>query len=220
MEAWWEGLTALNKGFAIAALFFTVICLWQMVSMLVGIDADSHACGDHGGLDAGHVDASGGHHGIDHAGTSEEQPHHVLGGDVTFTLVSLRSVVAFATLFSWSGTLYLMTGTHPILAVAYSVLWGLAAMFGVAYLLFKLLQLQEEGNVSIWDCLGEEARVYMNVPAEGTGKVRVMVRGVLSFVNARSGTGEPLIEGTRVRVTRIVDSNTVEVVPSDKEQGD
>jgi hypothetical protein len=218
MEAWWQGLTTLNKGFAISALFFTVMFLWQMASMAIGFDGDTHSDVAHEGLDHGDVHVSGGHEGMEQAHGGPH--HHPLGGEAAFTLVSLRSVIAFTTLFSWAGTLYLMGGTSAILAIFYSLAWGLAAMFGVAYLVFKLVQLQETGNITLWSCIGEEARVYMNVPSEGAGKVRVMVGGVLCFVNARSGTGEPLAAGTRVRVTRILDSNTVEVMPSDTAQGD
>jgi len=87
------------------------------------------------------------------------------------------------------------------------------AMFAVSYLVYKLVQLQERGNVSLWRSIGEEGLVYMNIPAGGVGKVRVLVGGVLSFVNARTSEDVLLTAGTKVRVTRVLDDNTIEVVP-------
>lgn len=215
MEAWWEGLSALNKGFALAALFFTVLFAWQIVSMLIGLDVHGDSDVSHGGID--HPDADAG---ISHHGYGSHDAGHQLGGEVTFTLVSVRSVLAFATLFGWAGSLYLRTGTSPITAIALSALWGLAAMFGVSYVVYKLLQLQEVGNVSLWTSIGEEGVVYMDVPAEGAGKVRIKVGGVVSFIGARSGIESSLVAGTKVRVSRIIDSRTVEVVPFDYGQGE
>lgn len=220
MESWWEGLTVLNKWFAVSAVFFSVLFLWQVISMLVGIDLEGHADTGPDGFDHGDVDASAGHDGVDHTDGAGDHHHNSVGGEIAFTLVSVRSVIAFATLFSWAGTLYLMTGTTAVLAVGYSLGWGLAAMFGVSFLVYKLLQMQETGNISIWGCIGEEGQVYMDIPPGGFGKIRVMVTGVLSFVNARSSGDEPLPAGTKVRVSRIIDSNTVEVVSIEKGEGD
>ena len=214
METWWAAMTPLAKGFALAALFFTVLFAWQIVSMLLGFEmhgADTDT--GHGGF-GGEMD-----HDLSDHGDGPGQVGHQLGGEVTFSLVSLRSVLAFFMLFTWAETLYLMAGTSAIPAMALSALWGLAAMFGVSYLIYKLLQLQEIGNVSIWTAMGEEGVVYMDVPADGAGKIRVKVGGVVSFIEARSGTESPLAAGTKIRVSRIIDSRTVEVVPSDYGQG-
>lgn len=196
MESWWQQLTTLTKAFCVQALFFSLLFLWQLATMFLGGDADGHADGGHMPVHDAPTDAAG-HNGAQ--GT----------GDVVFSLVSVRSIIAFGTLFSWAGTLYLMGGTNPVWAVLYSILWGLAAMFLVSYLMYGLLRLQETENASLWKTIGEEATVYMNVPENGVGQVRVMLRGTISFVNARSATGETLVAGTRVRVVDVVDEKIV-----------
>ncbi len=196
MEAWWEGLTTLNKGFAVAAFFCSVLFLWQIVGMLLGIDGHGH--GDTG-------DAAMAHHG------AGDDPGHHGGGGIAFTLVTVRSVLAFATLFTWAGTLYLMHGTLLGLALVYSFLWGLAAMLIVSIAVYKLVQLQEIGTANLWNALGEEGTVYINIPEGGAGQVRVKVGGVISYVKARSRDEKPVPAGTKVKVTGIIDVNTVEV---------
>ncbi len=86
-------------------------------------------------------------------------------------------------------------------------------MFAVSFLVYKLVQLQEIGNVSLWSSTGEEGSVYMNIPVGGVGKVRVLVGGVIGYVNARTPEEVLLTEGTKVRVSRVIDENTIEVVP-------
>ena len=199
MEAWWEGLTALNKVFAIAALAFSVAFLVQMIMMLIGLDVHGH---DFGGADIHAADI----HDIHHVPGVEDGAH-----GVTLTFLSVRSVMAFGTLFSWAGTLYLATGTSPILAIFYSVLWGLAGLFGVSFLLFWLLRMQEVGNVPLWRAVGEEGTVYMDIPEGGIGKVRILCSGTICFVNARSRSGEPLSAGTAIKAVGTLDERTLEV---------
>lgn len=205
MELWWKEISLLNKVFVVSAVCFSVVFIWQIIAMILGLGGDHQAdMGDTGG-DVGH-DAFG--HG-DHAGD------HRVTGEATFAFLSVRSVIAFGTLFSWAGTLYLAGGTAVLLAIFYSALWGLAAMVGVSGLLYFLLRMQEIGDATVWTALGQEGAVYMDIPAHGTGKVRVMVRGVIRFVNARGANGQPLAAGTAVRVVGIVDDNTIEVAPID-----
>jgi hypothetical protein len=206
MEAWWEGVTYLNKAFAISALAFSAAFLVQIVMMLLGMETGSHA--DMGGADFHDL----------HDVHGAEGDHSAAG--VTFTFVSVRSLMAFGMLFSWAGTLYLAGGTHAILAILYSLLWGLAGMFAVSVLLYYLLRMQETGNLDIWNAIGETGTVYMNIPAEGAGKVRVKVDKTLCFVNAQSKTGKPLVAGTAVKVVGVLDARTVEIEPLDKLEED
>ncbi len=206
MESWWQHLTSLNKAFCVSALFFTLLFLWQLVGMLLGVDADSHGAG-------WHVPTHDAPHDFDHDGQQGSE-------NVAFSLISVRSALAFGMMFSWAGSLYLMGGTAPVWAVLFSLLWGIAGMFAVSYLVFCLLKLQETVKVSLWSAVGEKGTVYMNVPENGVGKVRVMVGGAISFVNARSVGGEPLTAGTNVKVVDVVDDHTIAVQATEDSGGE
>jgi hypothetical protein len=208
MEAWWEGLSALNKVFAVCALAFSVTFIVQMIMMVLGLDAHGH---DIGGSDIHAADM----HDVSHASDAD---HGAAG--VTLTFLSVRSVIAFGTLFTWAGTLYLATGTSLILAIIYSVLWGLAGLFGVSFLLYWLLGMQEVGNVPLWKAIGEEGIVYMDIPEGGTGKVRILCGGTICFVNARSRSNKPLLAGTPVKAVGTLDSRTLEVEFLEKREED
>jgi hypothetical protein len=199
MEAWWEGLSVLNKVFAVSALAFSVAFLVQMIMMLIGLDVQGH---DFGGADIHAPDM----HDIHHVPGLDDGAH-----GVTLTFLSVRSIMAFGTLFSWAGALYLAAGTSPILAIFFSVIWGLAGLFGVSFLLFWLLRMQEVGNVPLWKAVGEEGTVYMDIPEGGIGKVRILHGRTIRFVNARSRSGEPLLAGAAIKAVGTLDERTLEV---------
>jgi hypothetical protein len=209
MEAWWEGLSALNRIFAIFALAFSVAFLAQMIMMLIGLDAQGH--GDFGGADIHAPDV----HDFSHGAGLDDGSY-----GVTLTFLSVRSIMAFGTLFSWAGTLYLAAGTSVILAIIYSFLWGLAGLFGVSYLLYWLLRMQEVGNVPLWKAIGEEGTVYMDIPEGGVGKVRILCGGTICFVNARSRSSAPLLAGTKIKAVGTLDERTLEVELLEKSEED
>jgi hypothetical protein len=198
MDTWWEGISALNKVFVCSAVAFSLLFIWQLIMTLWGV-------GSHGADHIGGAGLSGGVEGPGHLGT------HDFSGDA-FTLISTRSILAFGTLFSWAGAIYLAGGTPILLTLLYSFVWGAIAMFGVSLILYFLLRMQEQGNVSVSWALGEKGTVYINIPENGAGKIRVMTRGVMSVINARSSDGSPIIAGARVKVINVVNQNTVEVI--------
>ncbi len=155
---------------------------------------------------------------MDHGADVHDHASHGGEGAVTFTLVSVRSIVAFGTLFSWAGTLYLSGGTTPTFAVLYSFFWGLVAMFAVSYLLYALLRLQERGNISFWTAVGTDGTVYLDIPEQGVGQIRVSASGVISFLKARSLDGLPLPAGTKIIVVGIGEDNVLEVTSLKEEE--
>ena len=170
METWWEGITTLNKFFVCSAVVFTLLFVWQIIMTLWGVDSHGGA-----GLNSG----------------MEAPIHyevHEFSGDA-FTLISTRSILAFGTLFSWASALYLADGTSILLTLVYSVIWGAIAMLGVSLILHFLLRMQEQGNVSVSWALGEQGTVYISIPANGPGKIRLMMKGVMSIINGKRSAG-------------------------------
>jgi hypothetical protein len=208
MTAWWDSLTAVNRGFFCAAAFFSVFFLWQMIAALIGLD-------DEGGDDM--ADGSDFETDID-ADLDADLDDFDAGADadssatvVAFKLLSIRAIVTFCTLFTWGSALYLSRGDGIARAMGVSALWGLAGMGCVALLLALLPKLAHTGTKRIASSLGAQGTVYLDIPEDGQGEVRVSVSGVVSFVKARCVDGRPLKSGTPVTVKRILDESTVEV---------
>jgi hypothetical protein len=206
MWEWWNSLTTVNQVFFGAATFFSILFLWQFITSMVGLggaelDVDTDLDTDvdvDGGVDVDDIEA----------GSAEEAAESM----AAFHLFSLRAILAFFTLFSWAGALYLQS--QPLhIALVYGIAWGLGAWLIVTLIINWLRKLAESGNPVLSTCVGTHGTVYMDIPAGGAGKVRVKVSGAVSMVSARAAGGEALEAGTPIRVLRTLDHSSVEVQP-------
>jgi hypothetical protein len=132
---------------------------------------------------------------------------------VAFELLSFRSILAFFTLFTWYTALTLARtgGKELFWAISVGLLWGLAGMFSVALLFYLMRKLGETGTSRMETCVGTPGTVYADIPAQGTGQVRCLVSGVVTFVKARAAGGAALTAGTPVKILDQLDDTTVEV---------
>ncbi|NLD71695.1 MAG: hypothetical protein GX649_03140 [Chloroflexi bacterium] len=198
MITWWSGLTPLNQLFWVLVVFFTTLFAWQFVASFTGFvgegGPDLDGDGDLG--DGDFADADGD---LDGDGDLADDS----SGVFTFRLLSLRSALAFLTLFSWASALYLGADISYFRAFLLAALWGLAGMVAVAAFFWALPRLSEEGTMDVRRAVGEPATVYVTVPPEGTGQVRVVVGERVSYLRARSATGSVIRPGTPVRVLRV-----------------
>jgi len=208
VASFWEALTPLHQAFIAAAIFFSTIFVWQLVSAFgslgeAGADASDSSDGVDIDLDSDMPDLAEADGGDDLLSDAT--------GLTTFRLLSVRSMIAFCTLFTWGGALYLGQDISPAGAILRALLWGLAGMLVVAAFFWLLPHLSETGTSDLRTALNQTGEVYMNIPEGGAGQVKVLVSGALRFVRARSGDGEAIAAGTAVRVTRILDEATLEV---------
>jgi membrane protein implicated in regulation of membrane protease activity len=222
MMEWWKGLTALNQFFFGGAAFFTLVFLWQFVGMLIGLShggdfdmhVEPHVDGDMG-ADAGvhgNVDVS-----VD--SLEAHSMHDAAESTAAFHILSVRAILAFLTLFFWAGALYLDNGKSTSQSVALAMGWGVAAWAAVAVLLHWLRKTTESGNRRLSTAIGQTGTVYLDIPANGLGEVRLAVSGVVSLIKARSVGGSPIKAGSAVTVTRLLDINCVEVLPAGDDAG-
>lgn len=234
MMEWWAGLTGMAQGFFAVAFVFSCLFLWQLLAAILGLvgDGSDVDLASHADIDAGadfHADmdadlASGADvpHGVDlHVSTGDEMDAadmsvHTIDTVASFKVISIRSIIAFGTLFSWAGGLYLMQSVPVPRAMIYSLLWGLAGMIVVSAIFYLMRRMTETGNVRLATCVGQPGTVYMDIPAGGAGKVRTLVSGMVSFVHARAAGGKALASGTPVTVKRLLDATAVEVEEVDK----
>jgi len=213
MAAWWASLSSLNQTFYALAVFFSALFAWQLVSSFsalgeteAGIDDVDASVDDVDAPDAVEGDA-----GVDDLdGDDFDQDSESVA---TFRLLSIRSILAFGTLFSWAGALYLQRSLFPGLALLRALLWGLAGMVTVALFFWLLPRLTEEGTANLDTAVGQVGTVYLDIPEDGAGQVKVLVSGTVSFVRARSRDGRYLPAGTGVRVIGRLDGSTIEVEP-------
>ncbi|MDH3648489.1 MAG: hypothetical protein OEQ53_02345 [Saprospiraceae bacterium] len=192
---WWSNLEATAQIFWGIAIIFTVFFIIQFVISLFGLDFDSDVDID---IDIDvDADSSGG-----------------FSLDPSFTLLSVRSIIAFFTFFGWAGVLALSRGFGTSTVLIFASVSGLAAMLLVAYLMYFFSQLTEEGNADLRELIYQDGTVYLPIPGrrKGKGKVHVTLNESLREMDAVT-EGEALPNGKAVKVVEIIDKDTLVVEP-------
>jgi hypothetical protein len=192
MLDWWNHLSSLNMTLYGVAACISVPFVWQLIASLIGLAHD--------------VDTDG----VDTAGADAVETV------LAFKLLSVRALLTFFTLFFWAAALYLERGLAIPRVLGIAALWGLAGMSAVAILLHVLPRLAHAGTRDLDSAVGAEASVYLDIPANGTGEVRVVVSGSVSYVKARSSSGAAIPSGTPVTVSSRIGQNLLVVTPLSK----
>lgn len=214
MWEWWNAMTLIQQVFVCIAAPATIILVIQSIMLLFGFGFD-HA--DVGDLDADmdtdmdmDVDAQDGFHGDLHHGETD-------GGedsDPGLRLFTVRGLVAFFAVGGWTG-LALSKYLNAGLAVGLAFLAGAAALVGIALLFKYAFRLQDKGNLNVENAIGKTGKVYIPIPAceNGQGKITIMLQERLVELDAVTRAQQQIPTGTPVRVSAVVDEQTVQVEP-------
>ncbi len=198
MFAWWDSLTGLQQGFALVAIPATLVLVIQTVLLFFGIgDGDGDVDTD--------VDVDVDTDGVD---ISE-----AASGDDGLTLFTVRGIVAMFSVGGWAGVVFVDLGLNPALAILLAVICGVAALFGIAYLMKAVLKLQSNGNIQLGYAIGKTGEVYIPIPpkGEGRGKITINVQDRLIEIDAISGGENAFKTGEAVRVVSVDESGLVVV---------
>jgi hypothetical protein len=193
LNDWWQALTAAQQVFWVIASIASALFIVLFGMSLLGVDADTDA----------DVDFD-----LDH------DTGHDFSLDKDFSAFSVRSIIAFLTFFGWTGVYLLGQGTSVLWAIMVATLSGAAAMFVVAYMIFKFAQLEKSTTVNVYNALDQTGEVYLSIPQnlEGKGKVHIVVDGSLHEYDATTN-GQQLPTGSHVRVVDILDDQVLLVEP-------
>ena len=185
ISQWWDTLSSPHQVFWFIAIVFSVLFFIQFVLSLIGMESQNVDLDGH--ADFGNVDHE-------------------------FSALSIRSIIAFFTFFGWTGVLVLNQHLSVWVAVTLSSLSGLAAMFIVAYLMYKFSQLEQSGTLNLYHALDQEGEVYIPIPGagKGQGKIQLKVDGRVRELDAITDGG-PLKTGELIKVVEIMDDNVLKV---------
>lgn len=216
MWEWWNAMTLIQQVFVCIAAPATIILVIQSIMLLFGFGFD-HA--DVGDLDADmdtdvdtdvDMDAHGGFQGELHHGEADSGED----ADPGLRLFTVRGLVAFFAVGGWTG-LVLSKYLNAGLAVGLAFLAGAAALVGIALLFKYAFRLQDKGNLNVLNAIGKAGKVYIPIPAceKGQGKITIMLQERLVELDAVTKAQQQLPTGTPVRVSAVIDEQTVQVEP-------
>ncbi len=188
MADWWNSLTDLQRIFACVGIPATLVLVVQTVLLLLGIgDGDSDV--DPDGIDIGDA------------------------GDDGLALFSVRGIMAMLCIAGWAGIVFIDLGLSTVVSIILAALCGIAALFGMAYLMRAVLRLQSSGNIQIGSAVGKTGQVYIPIPPRGTGrgKINITVQDRYIEVDAMTESEDTLKTGETVRVVSTDDMGLVMV---------
>ena len=178
---WWEGLSTIAKIYWMIAFPSTLLFLIQLVMTFIAGDID---------------------HDMDHNVDTQIDGDHGIG----FQFITFKNLIAFFTLFAWSGLAAIEGGFGLSIIIVISTISGLAMMIIMAALFYYISRFTQSGTLDLENAVGETGDVYLTIPAKksGMGKVQITVQGHLHTLNAMTEDLEDIKTGGIVEVDEII----------------
>jgi membrane protein implicated in regulation of membrane protease activity len=191
ISTWWPSLSALEQVYWIIAIPFSLIFVVQTIMTFFIGDID-------------HVEAGG---------DVDMQVDGDLG--IGFQFITLKNLVAFFTIFAWSGIACVDAGLSAGLSIVISTFSGLAMMVIMASIIYFMGKLSDDGTLKLSNAIGKIGSVYLTIPPKrkGFGKVQITVQGVQTL-DAMTDNEEEIPTGAVVEVIGVYNNETIIVKPS------
>ena len=127
------------------------------------------------------------------------------GFDSISQLFSLRNLVSFLLGFGWTGVALYNSIESQWLLLFIAVLVGLLFVAIFFFVIKTLLKLSEDNSFRIEDTLDKTGDVYMQIPANksGKGKILISVKGSTHELSAITEDSEPIKVGKFVKVVKV-----------------
>ncbi len=127
-------------------------------------------------------------------------------GGVGFQFFTFKNVVAFFTIFGWTGIICLENGLGNMATVGIASIAGLAMMLITSSLFFYMHKLAQSGTLKINQAVGLIGEVYLPIGANRSkvGKIQLKVQGSLRELEAITDSETELPTTSIVRVKEVV----------------
>ena len=134
-------------------------------------------------------------------------------------ILSVRTIGAFFTGFGWTGASMTDYGYGLGITTVVSAVVGSALLAMVFYLMAYLHSLRQEGTLDYSNAIDQVGSVYLPIPPnrKGLGQIEVTIQGRLSIVKAVTDHDKKIGNRVAVRVTELVDQQTILVEPLENE---
>jgi hypothetical protein len=180
--SWWEGLSLSSKIYWAIGIPFTLFFVLQLLwSFFGGGDLPDDT------PDA-QVDADTG---------------------VPFQFLTLKNLVAFFTVFAWTGIVCIDSGISESASVIISLVAGIVMMFVMASIFCFIGKAHSDGTMKFSNAIGGTGEVYLSMRAKrgSVGKVQIQVQGAIRTLEAITDDDEDISTGKVVSVKAIVNNH-------------
>jgi membrane protein implicated in regulation of membrane protease activity len=127
-------------------------------------------------------------------------------GGVGFQFFTFKNIVAFFTIFGWSGLSCIDANLSTTSTLIISTIAGIIMMVLTSLLFYWINKLAESGTLKMKNAIGAIGEVYLPIGANRSkmGKVQIKVQGSLRELEALTDENEDLKTGTVVKVIEII----------------
>ena len=131
--------------------------------------------------------------------------------DSPFHFFSLRNLVSFLLGFGWTGVSLYNTITSQWLLLIVAIIVGMLFIAMFFFVIKTLLKLSEDNTFKMEDTVGKTGDVYIQIPANksGRGKVFISVKGSTHELSAITDDDELLKVGTLIKVLKVEDKTLI-----------
>jgi hypothetical protein len=185
---WFTELPSFLKTYWILTGISTLLFLIVLITTVMGTDSD-----DIGDVDA-EVDADTGS---------------------SFQFFTVKNLVAFFTIFGWSGIASFDAGYSNAVTIAISIICGLAMMTVMAALFYYISKLTSSGTLKMQNAINAIGEVYLTVGANRSriGKVQIKVQGALRELEALTDSDIDLKQGNVIKVVEVTNNGILIIEP-------
>lgn len=184
LQAWWEGLSLSLKFYWILAVPFTLFFLLQLVLSFIG---------------GGDI--------------PDDTPDAEIESDtgIGFQFFTLKNLVAFFTIFSWTGIACIDSGLSDMTSGVIAFVAGVVMMVVMASLFYFLAKASGDGTMKFKKAIGKSGQVYLPIAKSrsAVGQVQINVQGSLRTLDAVTDESADIPTGTMVTVREIVNENVL-----------
>lgn len=122
-------------------------------------------------------------------------------GDAT-SFFTLRNMIAFFTMFGWTGLAAYKSNIPNVWVVVIAVLAGAATVYLLYFIMQRASKLRQSGTLQMKNAISQIGETYLRIPAQrgGLGKVQVQVQGRLMELDAMTDDKEDIITGKPIKV--------------------
>jgi hypothetical protein len=127
-------------------------------------------------------------------------------GGVGFQFFTFKNVIAFFTIFGWTGIMCIDNGYTNTMTIIISSIAGLVMMVLTSLLFFWMSSLAHSGTLKIKNAIGVVGEVYLPIGANRSkiGKIQLKVQGSLRELEAITDSEVDLPTSSIIKVTKVV----------------
>ena len=127
-------------------------------------------------------------------------------GGVGFQFFTFKNVIAFFTIFGWTGIVCIDNQMSSTATIIISIIAGLMMMVLTSLLFYWMGKMAESGTLRIKNAIGVVGEVYLPIGANRSeiGKIQIKVQGSLRELEAITDANEELKTNTLIKVLKVV----------------